>query len=312
MTAILNGLKKYASVVSLVTLIAIVTLVNPTFLELDNILNVFKQISINGLIAYGMTFVILSAGIDLSVGSVVGLTGIILGLLIKSGVSDVFAIIAALVLGAVLGLINGTLIAKIKLQPFIATLSTMAMYRGLTMIISNAIPYMDLNKNAPVLDAASQGNVFGIPVPMLIFLLFLGILHVILNKTVFGKGVYAIGGSETVARLSSVPVDKVKIIVYAISGVLCALAGVILTSRLSSAQPTSGEGFEMDAIAAVVIGGTSMSGGKGKILGTFLGVIIIGVLNNALNILGVSAFYQQFVKGVVILLAVILDRRSNT
>jgi len=311
MPVIVNTLKKYVSVVSLVVLVAVVTIVNPAFVDLGNILNVFKQITVNGLIAYGMTFVILSAGIDLSVGSIVGLTGIILGLLIKSGVSDALAILVALVLGVLLGTVNGVLIAKIKLQPFIATLSTMAMYRGLTMIISNAIPYMDLNKTAPLLDAFSQGQILGVPVPMLIFFLFLFILYVVLQKTVFGKGVYAIGGNETVARLSSVPVDRVKTTVYAISGFLCALAGVILTSRLSSAQPTAGEGFEMDAIAAVVIGGTSMSGGKGKIVGTFLGVIIIGVLNNALNILGVSAFYQQFVKGVVILLAVIFDRRSN-
>ncbi len=305
-------IKKYGTLISLAVLVMIVSIINPTFISTNNALNIFKQITVSGLIAYGMTFVILTGGIDLSVGSTLGLSGIILGLLIKSGVNDVLSIIIILVMGTILGFINGVLVSKMKLQPFIATLSTMAMYRGLAMIISNGIPFMDVTKNAPVLDFFSQGNVIGIPFPMIVFIIFLGILYIILQKTVFGKGIYAIGGNETVARLSSVPVIRVKSIVYAISGFLCAVAAVILTSRLSSAQPTAGSGFEMDAIAAVVIGGTSMSGGKGKIVGTFLGVIIIGVLNNALNIIGVSAYYQQFVKGVVILLAVMLDRRSNT
>lgn len=303
--------KKYATLISLIVLVGVVTSIAPSFLELKNILNVFKQISINGLIAFGMTFVILLGGIDLSVGSVLGLTGIIMGWLIANGVSDIVAILIALVLGTVLGMINGMLISRVRLQPFIATLSTMTMFRGLTMIISNGIPYMGLTKNSPILDGFSQGSVIGIPIPVIITLIVLGILFVVLQMTPFGKWIYAIGGNEEVARLSSVPVVKVKTAVYAISGLLCALSGVILTSRLSSAQPTAGESFEMDAIAAVVIGGTSMSGGKGRILGTFLGIIIIGVLNNALNILGVSAFYQLFVKGVVILLAVIFDRRSN-
>lgn len=304
-------LKKFRTVLSLLILIAIVTILSPKFLNMYNILNIFKQVSINGLIAFGMTFVILTGGIDLSVGSILALSGTILGLTITSGTPDYIVIIIALVVGSLLGLFNGVAISKLKLQPFIVTLATMTMYRGITMIISNGIPVMGVTVNAPVLDFFSQGTVLGIPFPMIIFIVLLGILYITLQKTVFGRGVYALGGNEETARLSSIPVDKIKIMVYVISGAMASLAGVILTSRLSSAQPTAGVGFELDAIAAVVIGGTSLSGGKGKIFGTFLGILIIGVLNNGLNIIGVSAFYQQFVKGAVILFAVILDRKNN-
>ncbi|WP_053955718.1 ABC transporter permease [Inediibacterium massiliense] len=303
--------KKFGTVGSLLLLVIIVTILNPKFFTMYNILNIFRQVSINGLIAFGMTFVILTGGIDLSVGATLGLSGMILGLMVSSGFSDVVSILAALILGTLLGAFNGVLVSKVKLQPFIATLATMTMFRGITMIISDGIPFMKLTKNAPILDWFSQGEFLKIPIPMIIFIGFLVLLLVILQNTTFGRGVYAVGGNEEAARLSSIPVDKIKTFVYVISGFLSALAGVILTSRLSSSQPTAGMGFELDAIAAVVIGGTSLSGGKGKVFGTFLGVLIIGVLNNGLNIIGVSAFYQQFIKGLVILLAVILDRKSN-
>jgi ribose transport system permease protein len=235
----------------------------------------------------------------------------VMGLMIAGGTSDVIAIPTVLALGAVLGLFNGLLISKVKLQAFIVTLATMTMFRGLTLIISDGIPPMGLTKNSPVLDFFSQGTIAGIPFPMIIFVVLFIILLIVLQKTVFGRGVYAIGGNEEVARLSSIPTDFYKTMVYTISGFLSALAGVILTSRLSSAQTTAGNGFELDAIAAVVIGGTSLAGGKGRIFGTFIGVLIIGVLNNGLNIIGVSAFYQQFIKGLVILFAVLLDRKST-
>lgn len=304
--------KKFGTVVSLLILVMIVTLLNPKFFTMYNILNIFRQVSINGLIAFGMTFVILTGGIDLSVGAILGLSGVILGLMISSGTPDFIAIPIALVFGSVLGAINGLLVSKVKLQPFIATLATMTMFRGITMIISDGIPFMGLTKRAPVLDYFSQGRCLGIPFPMIVFIVFLVVLLVILQNTIFGRGVYAVGGNEEAARLSSIPIMKIKTFVYIISGFMSALASVILTSRLSSSQPTAGMGFELDAIAAVVIGGTSLVGGKGRIFGTFLGVLIIGVLNNGLNIIGVSAFYQQFIKGMVILFAVILDRKSNT
>lgn len=267
--------------------------------------------SINGLIALGMTFVILTAGIDLSVGAILGFSGIILGTMITNGVPDYIAILAILILGALLGMINGLLISKVNLQAFIVTLATMTMFRGLTLIVSDGIPIMDVTKNAPFLDYLSQGTFLTLPIPMIILLVSFAILYILLQNTAFGRSVYAIGGNEKVARLSSIPTVRVKTYVYIISGIMSALAGVILTSRLSSAQPTAGMTFELDAIAAVVIGGTSLLGGRGRITGTLIGVLIIGVLNNGLNIIGVSAFYQQFIKGLVIIIAVILDRKKT-
>lgn len=302
---------KYGTFIVLLVLVLIISLMNPKFLTMYNILNVFRQVSINGLIAFGMTFVILTSGIDLSVGAILGLSGMILGLMITAGVPDYLAVLSVLLIGAMLGLFNGVLISKVRLQAFIVTLATMTMFRGVTMIISDGIPAMGLTNDAPVLDFFSQGSIFGIPFPMIIFIIVFFILLIILQNTVFGRGVYAIGGNEEVARLSSMPTDRIKTMVYVISGLMSALAGVILTSRLSSSQPTAGMSFELDAIAAVVIGGTSLAGGRGRLFGTFIGVLIIGVLNNGLNIIGVSAFYQQFIKGLVILLAVILDRKSS-
>ncbi|QBP42654.1 ABC transporter permease [Paenisporosarcina antarctica] len=305
-----NIYKKYGTFIVLLVLVLIISFMNPKFLSMYNILNIFRQVSINGLIAFGMTFVILTGGIDLSVGAILGLSGMILGLLIASGTPDIIAIPAVLIIGALLGLFNGFFISKVKLQAFIVTLATMTMFRGVTMIMSDGIPAMGITANSPILDFFSQGSVMGIPFPMIIFIVVLIILLIVLQNTVFGRGVYAIGGNEEVARLSSMPTNRIKTMVYVISGAMSALAGVILTSRLSSSQPTAGMGFELDAIAAVVIGGTSLAGGKGRLFGTFIGVLIIGVLNNGLNIIGVSAFFQQFIKGLVILLAVLLDRKS--
>ncbi|MER1999631.1 MAG: ribose ABC transporter permease [Lysinibacillus sp.] len=292
-------------------LVLVVTVMNPKFLTTYNILNVFRQISVNGLIALGMTFVILTGGIDLSVGAILGLSGMALGLLILGGTPDVLAIGIVIIFGALLGLFNGLLVSKLKLQAFIVTLATMTMFQGITLIISDGIPAMRLTENAPILDFISQGKVLGLPFPMIIFAIAFIVLYIIIEKTVFGRSVYAVGGNEEVARLSSIATDKTKTFVYVISGMMAAIAAVILTSRLSSAQPTAGVGYELDAIAAVVIGGTSLAGGKGRIVGTLIGVLIIGVLNNGLNIIGVSSFYQQVIKGLVILIAVILDRKST-
>ena len=306
-----NIYRKYGTVIALFVLVFIISIMNSKFLSMYNILNVFRQVSINGLIAFGMTFVILTGGIDLSVGAILALTGMVLGLMIASGTPDLIAIPLVLVLGALLGWFNGVLISKVKLQAFIVTLATMTMFSGITMIISDGIPAMGITENSPLLNFFSQGDILGIPFPMIVLLVVFALLLILLQKTVFGRGVYAIGGNEEVARLSSLPTDRIKTSVYIISGVMSALAGVILTSRLSSSQPTAGAGFELDAIAAVVIGGTSLAGGRGRLFGTLIGVLIIGVLNNGLNIIGVSAFYQQFIKGLVILLAVILDRKSS-
>lgn len=312
-----NFYNKYGTIIILLVMVAVVTGIEPKFIGFDNIMNIFKQVSINGLIAFGMTFVILTGGIDLSVGAIVGLTGMVMGLMINNGTNEIIAMIAALVLGAILGYINGFFVANMKLQAFIVTLATMTTYAGITLLISDARPASGITKKvegvsqAPVVNFFSQGEIFGLPFPMILMFIMLIILMVLLHKTKFGRGVYAIGGNEEVARLSSIPTNRYKRLVYTISGFMASLAGIILVSRLSSAQPTAGDGFELDAIAAVVIGGTSLAGGKGRIFGTFIGVLIIGVLNTGLNLIGISSFWQQIIKGLVILGAVLLDRKGS-
>lgn len=288
------------------------TILNSNFITLYNIQNIFKQSAINGLIAYGMTFVILLGCIDLSVGSVLALVGYLVGnLIVLFQIPVGIAIIIGLILGIILGIINGWLVAKVKLQPFIATLITMTVYRGITLIISNGLPVRNLDKASPFIGLLNKGKVGIFPISMIIFVGILGILWVLLHKTVFGRHLYATGGNEEAARLSTIQTSKIKIKGYAISGFLSAVAAILYISRYNSIYPNAGQGAELDAIAAVVIGGTSMSGGKGLITGTFIGALIIGVLNNGLNLLGISSFYQEVIKGLVILLAVVADKRKK-
>jgi len=288
------------------------TMLNSNFITLYNIQNIFKQSAINGLIAYGMTFVILLGCIDLSVGSILALVGYLVGnLIVLFQIPVGIAIIMGLMLGIILGIINGCLVAKVKLQPFIATLITMTVYRGITLIISNGLPVRNLDKASPFIGLLNKGKVGIFPISMIIFVGVLGILWVLLHKTVFGRHLYATGGNEEAARLSTIQTSKIKIKGYAISGFLSAVAAILYISRYNSIYPNAGQGAELDAIAAVVIGGTSMSGGKGLITGTFIGALIIGVLNNGLNLLGISSFYQEVIKGLVILLAVVADKRKK-
>ena len=308
----MDKVKKFASkntaLIGLLVLMIIVTMIDTTFIQISNLSNVLRQVSINGLIALGMTLVILIGGIDLSVGSVFGLTGAILAGMLMAGFNPVLALIIVLILGILLGSLNGLLIAKGKLQAFIATLGTMAIFRGILQVYTDGRPITGFDSN--FIDYIGRGYLLGIPVPTIILIVATLIMIFITKKTVFGKEIYAVGGNQRAAVLSAINVDKVKIKVYAISGLLTTISGVILLSRLNSAQPTAGNAYEMDAIAAVVLGGTSMAGGKGRITGTFIGILMIGVISNALNILNVSSFYQNIVKGVVILLAVLIDRKK--
>lgn len=281
-----------------------------SFFTLDNLLNLLRQISINALIAFGMTFVILTAGIDLSVGSILALGSALTAGLLTSGMDPILAVLLGLLIGLALGAINGLIITKGKVAPFIATLATMTVYRGITLVYTDGRPITGLSDSF-TFEMIGKGYVFGIPFPVIIMLITFAILYFILKKTIFGRQVYAIGGNEEASILSGIKADRVKIWVYSLTGMLSVLAGIILTSRLNSAQPTAGSSFELDAIAAVVIGGTSLMGGRGKIVGTLIGVLIIGVIDNGLNLLNVSSFYQQIVKGGIILLAVLLDRRSK-
>lgn len=305
-----NIIRRLGPLIGLIALFIIITAINSDFIRPTNLFNLLRQVSINAIIAFGMTFVILTGGIDLSVGSMLALSGVFMAKLMVSGMPPSLALILAVMVGLFLGAINGVSIAYGKVAPFIATLATMTIYRGLTLVLSEGNPITGLTDSMSFV-MLGRGYIAGVPVPVIIMILVFAILWIILSKTPFGRKVYAIGGNEKVSEIVGIKIKKVKIMVYSLIGGLSALAGVILTSRLNSAQPTAGSGYELDAIAAVVLGGTSLVGGKGKITGTLIGALIIGTLNNGLNILGVSSFYQMVVKGIVILLAVLLDRGSD-
>lgn len=303
-------ISRFAALIGLIIITIILSFLSDSFLTVNNMLNLLRQVSINALIAFGMTFVILTAGIDLSVGSLLALGSALTAGLLSSGMDPLLAIFLGLLIGLILGAINGVIITKGKVTPFIATLATMTIYRGATLVYTDGRPITNLS-DSTIFKMIGKGYVFGIPFPIILMVIAFFILFFVLRNTVFGKQVYAVGGNEEASILSGINSDRVKIWVYSITGLLSVLAGIILSSRLNSAQPTAGTMFELDAIAAVVIGGTSLMGGKGKITGTLIGAIIIGVISNGLNLLNVSSFYQQIVKGGVILLAVLFDRRSK-
>ncbi|HEL0582234.1 TPA: ribose ABC transporter permease [Streptococcus equi subsp. zooepidemicus] len=301
-------MSELTTLIALVGLMIVITIINPSFLTTNNLLNLLLQVTANGFIAFGMTFVILTGGIDLSVGSSLALSSALAAGLIGGGLPVPVAIVLAICLGGLFGMLNGLLIAYGKLAPFIVTLATMTIFRGATLVYTNGNPVTKGLSDSFLFQFLGQGYIVGIPFPVILMFLVFVILAILLHKTAFGKAVYALGGNEKAAYISGIKLNKVKIIIYTISGMMASLSGLIITSRLSSAQPTAGASYEMDAIAAVVLGGTSLSGGKGRIWGTLIGALIIGVLNNGLNIIGVSAFWQQVVKGIVILIAILLDR----
>ncbi|MBU5210452.1 ABC transporter permease subunit [Heyndrickxia oleronia] len=304
-----NIMQKLGPLLGFIILVVIVSILNPSFLQPLNILNLLRQVAINALIAYGMTFVILTGGIDLSVGSILALSSALMAGMMVSGLDPILAIIIGCLLGGVMGMVNGLLITKGKMAPFIATLATMTVFRGLTLVYTEGNPITGLS-DSRLFQLFGRGYFLGIPVPAITMIIAFIILYIILQKTPFGRKTYAIGGNEKAALISGIKVPRVKIMIYSLAGLLSALAGAILISRLDSAQPTAGTSYELDAIAAVVLGGTSLSGGRGKIFGTLIGALIIGTLNNGLNLLGVSSFYQMVVKGIVILIAVLLDRKK--
>ncbi|MFO6497751.1 MULTISPECIES: ribose ABC transporter permease RbsC [Bacillus] len=303
-------LQKLGPLLGLIILVVIVSVLNPSFLEPLNILNLLRQVAINALIAFGMTFVILTGGIDLSVGAILALSSALIAGMIVGGIDPIFAIIIGCLIGAVLGMVNGLLITKGKMAPFIATLATMTIFRGLTMVYTDGNPITGLGTSYGF-QLFGRGYLLGIPVPAVTMAAAFVILWAILHQTPFGRRTYAIGGNEKAALISGIKVPRIKVMIYGLSGLLSALAGAILTSRLNSAQPTAGTSYELDAIAAVVLGGTSLAGGRGRIVGTLIGVLIIGTLNNGLNLIGVSSFFQMVVKGIVILIAVLLDRKKS-
>jgi ribose transport system permease protein len=313
------SLVKFQSLIALLLLCIVLSIVSDKFLTVDNGWNVMRQISVNVCISVGMTLVILIAGIDLSVGSILALCGAITAGLLKNGIpiqsSNLYigftllgAILVGLIAGALLGWFNGWTITKFKVPPFVATLAMLTIARGLTMLWTKGFPISNLGDN---FDYIGTGWFMGIPLPVWISGIVVIIAVIITNKTVLGRYIYAIGGNENAAKLSGININKVKLIVYGISGLLAAVGGILVTSRLDSAQPNAGISYELDSIAAVVIGGTSLSGGRGTIMGTVLGAVIIGVLNNGLVLMNVSPFWQQVVKGAVILLAVMIDKANS-
>lgn len=305
---LVNRVQDLGALIALILLVIVIGIISPEFRTVSNFLSLLRQSSINGFIAFGMTCVILTGGIDLSVGSMLALSTALCAGFIAGGMPVGIAMLLALVIGTALGAVSGILVTKGRLQPFIATLVTMTIYRGLTMIYMDGKPISNLGDSF-TLKVVGKGNFYHIPIPVILFVAVFAIMMFILEKTTFGRRVYATGSNETSAKLAGVNINKTKLITYVISGGMAALSGLILLSRLSSAQPTLGEGYELDAIASVALGGTSMNGGRGRIWGTFVGVLIIAVLNNGLNILGVSSYYQDVVKGVVILIAVLSDRK---
>ena len=278
---------------------------NGVFYSQRNLVNVLRQVSSNACLAFGMTFAIITGGIDLSVGSILALSGTLsAGFIAFNNMPVAQAVALAIVIGTALGLFNGVVIAKTTIPPFIVTLAMMQIARGAAYIYSNGQPIRAMFPDYQIIGTGWLGP---IPYPVIYMIVFLIICVILLSKTRFGRHVYAVGGNDKAAIFSGVNVARTKILVYTMSGFLAAFTGVVLCARMASGQPTAGQAFEMDAIAATVLGGTSMSGGVGKIGSTFIGVLIIGVLNNGLNLLGLNSFWQQIAKGVVILLAVYVD-----
>lgn len=296
----------------LLVLCVIMSILNDRFWTWGNIITVLRQTSINAVIATGMTFAILIGGIDLSVGSVLAICGAIAATLISSGMDAALAVLITLLLGLGIGLVNGLLISKGRLQPFIATLGTMTLLRGFTLVYTQGKPISANGAaDSAVFSKIGTGYFLHIPIPIYIMILVFIIAYYILRHLRMGRYIYSLGSNEEATMYSAIKTDNIKLFVYGSAGLLAALAGIIVTARLGSAQPTAGVGYELDAIAAVVLGGTSMSGGVGTISGTVIGALIIGLLNNALNLLQVPSYYQDVAKGVVILIAVLLDRKQK-
>jgi ribose/xylose/arabinose/galactoside ABC-type transport system permease subunit len=283
---------------------AVLWVLTPHFLTFSNLLNVAQQTSINAIVAAGMTFVIISGGIDLSVGSIVALSGVVLGSLLHLNQPVAVAVLVALAAGIGCGLLNGLLISVGRLPPFIATLGMMSVARGAALVFTEGRPVSGFDEG---FRSFATGSVGFVPAPVLVMLIAYAVAHLVLTRTTFGRYVYAVGGNEEATRLSGVAVRFHKTAVYGVSGLTSAVAAIVLTARLDSAQPIAGMMYELDAIAATVIGGTSLMGGAGSLGGTLVGASIMGVLRNGLNLLGVSSFLQQIVIGGVIVGAVLVD-----
>ena len=294
--------------IGLVVLFLFLSVSTDSFLSTKNMLQVLRQICINGLLAFGMTFVLIIGGIDLTVGSVVAISGVSVVIMLNSGVPLPVALVVALLLGAIVGLLNGGIIALTGMPPFIVTLSLQGTIRGIAYVITDG---RSVSCDNAVFNAIGNGYLFGIPIPIYIVAFVMIVISILLYYTRFGRRMYAVGGNITAAGFSGIHVKKIMVQVYVLSGVLSALAGIILASRMYSGQPASGQAYESDAIAAAVLGGTSFNGGIGTVGGTLIGALVIGFLTNGLNLLHISSYVQMIIKGLVIIGAVGIDILKN-
>ncbi|AAU36806.1 MULTISPECIES: ABC transporter permease [Basfia] len=308
MSAIKLNVRDAGTLVGLVIIFVVFSFLSPVFFTVPNLLNILQQSSLNAAIALGMTLVIISAGIDLSVGPTAALSAVLGASLMVSGVPVPIAVLGALCIGSLGGLFNGVLIAYAGLQPFIVTLGSLSLYRALSLIYTGGNPIFGIPAE---FRAFMNGSLFGIPSSILIVASIALILWVVLNKTPLGEYIFAVGGNEEAARVCSVPVAKTKVAVYMISGFLASVAGLVLVGRLGAADPTLGNLWELDAIAAAAIGGASLMGGKGSIIGTILGAVILGALRNGLTLLNIQAFYQLLATGLIIIVAMLIDRATR-
>lgn len=302
-------IETYSLIIVVIVLGTILSIATPTFFTSTNLINVLRQVSINGILAIGMTFVVLTGGIDLSVGSIVAFSGIVAaGMLRDLELGLLATIIIVIFIATLLGAINGYFIAYWNAAPFVVTLAMMTIARGMTYVYSNGRPISPLPEQYLII---GKGQFLGLPIPAIILLIIFLVGFFILKYFRIGRHIYAVGGNSNAALVSGINVRKVTLYTYAISGCLCGIAAIILTARVSAGLPQAGQGYELDAIAATVIGGTSLSGGRGKLWGTILGTLLLGIVSNGLDLLNVSSFYQQIAKGIIILGAILIDSRRN-
>ena len=301
-----NLLGDYGILLVFLVVVVYLSVATPSFLSVDNLVNVVRQSSIIGFLALGTTFVMITAGIDLSIGSVVGLTGVVAATLAPAGGGGfLIAVVVGLAIGALVGAVNSMVIVRGSVLPFLATLAMMAVARSAALVFTDGQPITSLSDSFQWLGSGTIGPV---PVPVLLFVVAAVVLEFVLSRTVFGRHVYAVGGDAESSRKVGISVSRVLVGVYVIAGVLAAVGGLVLTARVDGADPLAGTGYELQAIAAVVIGGTSLFGGTGTIRGTVVGVLLVGVVLNGMDLLNVSSYYQQAVQGLILVLAVLLNR----
>ena len=303
---LINQINIYRSVLILLVICVFATILSPSFLSVTNLFNVFKQITVAGIVGCGMTFVILTGGIDLSVGSILGLSGVLASGVLASTGNTAVAVAVSLTVGIACGAVNGFFVSVCGIPPFISTLGMMTLLRGVILVYTKGSP---IPIKSDAYKFFGKGSIAGIPVPVIILIIVFLLAHYILTQTSYGRSVYAVGGNREAARLSGIRVKTSEFLVYTLNGLMCGMAGLILTARLGSAQSTSGTGIEMDAIAAVILGGTSLSGGVGFVLPTVVGAMIMGIIDNILTLMNVNPHATNIVKGAGILIAVLVDKK---